>query len=189
VKAAYHRIELIHSGDPLSLPDGIDDSGVGTAGYHRQPSARQDRRQGLIIGDDIRSVLAFFDRPESFHLLEALQARDLACGCKPLSQGNWTPAFQDDRPRRLGLASGKRQTDIFQRRTGFELGGEYVRMGQNRNHSFHLLQNCHQPSCVVIMAVAEADLIYGINVDIKKAGVMEQNLSAGPCIPEQFHAI
>jgi len=42
---------------------------------------------------------------------------------------------------------------------------------------------------VVIMAVAEADLIYGINVDIKKAGVMEQNLSAGPCIPEQFHAI
>jgi len=62
-------------------------------------------------------------------------------------------------------------------------------MGQNRNPFLYLLQNGHQPSGVVIMAVAEADLIYGINVDMKKPEVVKQNLSAGPCIPEQLHDI
>ena len=173
MKAAYHRIDLIHSSDPLGLPDGIDDSGVGAAGYHRQPSARQDRRQALIIRNDIRNVLAVPDRPEAFHLLEALLALDLAGGKEPRRKRHWTPAFQYDRPRRLRLASDERQTNISQGRAGFELGGEYIRMGQNRNPSLHLLQNCHQPSGVVIMAVAEADQIYGINVDMKKAAVME----------------
>ena len=62
-------------------------------------------------------------------------------------------------------------------------------MGQNRNSSLHLLQNGHQPSGVIIMAVAEADLIYGFNIDMKGLGIVKHNLPAGTCIPEQLHAI
>jgi hypothetical protein len=45
--------------------DGIDNSGVSTAGDDDKPFARQVDRHGLVVRDAVLAVLAILDRPEA----------------------------------------------------------------------------------------------------------------------------
>ena len=135
------------------------------------------------------AVLAVLDRPEALHLLKGLQARHLTCGHDPRRYVERTPAIEHDRTCCLGLCSGEGRAYELECGPLFQLGREDIGMSQDANSAVHALQDAHQATRVIIMAVAEADEIEMAEVEIQGIRIMQHHLRGGARVHEQLHPL
>ncbi len=113
VEPAQDGVHAVHAGEPLGVPDDVDDPGVAAAGEHDEPAVPDvDDDRLVVVHDLVRPPGAVAERlVRRRHAgLERRRAVDLAGDQQhPVQQERRLPAFHDREPGTLDSGPARRR--------------------------------------------------------------------------------